>query len=50
MSNISSDDDQRNNRNLQNQRFEAEDGSNGIQKGRKFNRVCYINILESKII
>ncbi|XP_037035937.1 putative inorganic phosphate cotransporter isoform X2 [Bradysia coprophila] len=36
MSNVSSDDDQRNQPNLPNQRFEAEDGSNGISKGPKF--------------
>lgn len=30
-----SDDDQRNNQNSPNQRFEAEDGSNGMPKGRK---------------
>lgn len=36
MSNIASDDDQRNDQNPQNQTFEAEDGSNPISRGRKF--------------
>lgn len=36
MSNVVSDDDQRNDPNSENHRFEAEDGLNPISRGRKY--------------